>query len=125
MKKFALFLVTAAYSLPLFAENGAEEPPAPPSDTNFWQPIVMVAIGALFFYFILMRPEQRRRKEAEAKRSTLQKGDKVTAMGILGTVARVDEATVVIQLYDGAKMEVLKGAITDVVSGGAAPAEKK
>ncbi len=117
MKKFLLFFSF----LPsiVLAQNGAgEAPPAPPSDHSIWQTVVMFAIAIVFFYFILWRPEQKRRKVMETQRSSLKEGDRVTAMGIIGTVVKVEEATVILRLYDGAKMEVLKGAINDVVSGG-------
>ena len=70
-----------------------------------------------FFYFILWRPEQKRRKASEQMRSSLKKGDRVTAMGIIGKVDRIQEQTVVLRMIDGAKIEVLKAAITDVQPG--------
>jgi preprotein translocase subunit YajC len=79
--------------------------------------IVMLAIAMLFFYFILWRPEQKRRKVAEQMRAALKKGDRVTAMGILGIVSKIQEHTVILKMVDGAKIEVLKAAITDVQPG--------
>ena len=52
----------------------------------------------------------------EAQRNSLKPGDKVTAMGIIGTLAKVQENTVILKMVDGAKIEVLKAAITDVQS---------
>lgn len=89
----------------------------PPRDQGMWQTLVMVAVAMSFFYFILWRPEQKRRKAAEEQRSALKKGDRVTAMGIIGTVLRVQENTVILKMYDGAKIEVLKMAISDVIPG--------
>ena len=94
----------------------AEEAPMPPRDQGLSQTLMMVAIALLFFYFILWRPEKKRRKEAEEKRDSLKKGDKVTAMGIVGTVYKVQDQTVILTMVDGAKVEFLKGAITDVMS---------
>lgn len=98
-------------SAPLLAQDGT-----PPRDPGMWQPIVMIAIAMLFFYFIMWRPEQKRRKALEDQRSSLKQGDQVVAMGIIGTVLRVQEQTVILKMYDGAKIEVLKGAITDVTA---------
>lgn len=78
------------------------------------QTFIMIAIALVFFYFILWRPEQKRRKAAEQMRSTLKKGDRVTAMGIVGTVDRIQDTTIVLKMIDGAKIEVLKAAITEV-----------
>jgi len=95
----------------------AQDEGSPLADQGIWQTLVMIGIAILFFYFILWRPEQKRRKALEEQRESLQKGDKVTAMGIIGTVLRVQERTVILKLYDGAKIEVLKGAITEVAPG--------
>lgn len=95
----------------------AQEGEMPPPEQSMWQPIIMIGIALMFFYFILWRPEQKRRKALEDQRSGLQKGDRVTAMGILGTVLRVQDQTVILKMYDGAKIEVLKGAITDILQG--------
>lgn len=96
----------------------ADEPDTMPMrDQGLWQTVVMISIALLFFYFILWRPEQKRRKTMEVQRNALTKGDKVTAMGIIGTVLRIQEQTVILKMYDGSKIEVLKGAITDVIPG--------
>lgn len=56
---------------------------------------LMIAIVVIFFYLIMWRPEQKRRKSLEARRSAMKKGDKVTAMGIIGTISKVEENTVI------------------------------
>lgn len=76
------------------------------------QPIVMIGIALVFFYFILWRPEKKRRQALEAKRNSIAKGDKVTAMGIVGTVDEIRETTVVLIVESG-KIEILKAAVTD------------
>ena len=50
----------------------------------------------------------------EAIAKTLKKGDKVVAMGVLGTVVKVQDQTVILRMFDGSKIEFLKQAITDV-----------
>jgi preprotein translocase subunit YajC len=95
----------------------AEDIPQPPRDQGFTQTLIMAGIALLFFYFILWRPEKKRKQEAEEKRNSLKKGDKVTAMGIIGTVYKVQDQTVILRMVDGSKVEFLKGAITDVVPG--------
>jgi len=114
--KYYLFLTTLSLFLSgrLFAE-GEEEVLLPPSDQSFWQTLVMIGIAFLFFYVILWRPEQKRRKALEEQRGALKKGDRVAAMGILGSVIRVGEQTVILKMYDGTKLEFYKAAITDVL----------
>lgn len=108
--------------LPLLAQD--DEPP-PARDGGMWQTATMIGIFLIFFYFMLFRPEQKRRQEAEAKRQLIKKGDRVTAMGIIGTVVRVQDDTFILKMYDGSKIEVLKGAVTDVMGEGSEEDIKK
>lgn len=96
-------------SYPLLAEEEAAR-----SQSSFWQTLIMIAIAIVFFYFILWRPEQRRRKEMEKKRGAMKKGDKVTAMGIVGTIDKIKDQTVIVKMVDGSRIEFVKGAITEV-----------
>ena len=93
----------------------AQDAPANPSG-GISQTLIMIAMAMIFFYFILWRPEQKRRKQADAMRHSMKHGDKVTAMGIIGRVDRINEHTVILKMVDGAKIEVLKAAITEVES---------
>lgn len=95
----------------LFAQDAASTPGG-----GITQTLIMIGIALVFFYFILWRPEQKRRKVAEQMRSSLKKGDRVTAMGIIGRVEKIQEQTVILKMVDGAKIEFLKAAITDVQS---------
>lgn len=110
MKKFILALL-AVSTQSLYAQQ-ATSPTGGLSQT-----FVMIGIALLFFYFILWRPEQKRRKALQKQRESMKKGDRVTAMGIVGTLLRVQETTVILKMYDGAKIEMLKAAITDVQPG--------
>ena len=87
------------------------------------QTLIMIGIALVFFYFILWRPEQKRRKASEQMRNAIKKGDRVTAMGIIGRVDKIQEHTVILKMVDGAKIEVLKAAITDVQSGSEADSQ--
>ncbi|MBA2369070.1 MAG: preprotein translocase subunit YajC [Candidatus Protochlamydia sp.] len=114
--KMKLFVLLSMLSLlgngKVFAD---EEEAMPPPDQTFWQTLVMIGIAFLFFYVILWRPEQKKRKELENQRTALKKGDRVVAMGTIGTVLRVGENTVIVKMYDGAKLEFYKAAITDIL----------
>jgi preprotein translocase subunit YajC len=107
----------------LFAQEGTDDLP-PMRDQGIAQTLIMMAIALLFFYFILWRPEQKRRKEMDQQRSQIKQGDRVTAMGIVGTVVRVQDHTVILKMYDGSKIEVVKGAITDINPTGLDDAKK-
>lgn len=99
-----------------FAEGVSDSAPsAMPSDQGLWQTMIMIVIALAFFYLILWRPEQKRRKEAEKQRNSIKKGDKVTAMGILGTVVKVQDQTLILRMVDGSKIEMLKAAVNEVI----------
>ena len=113
MKNKLFFFITAKALMinSLFAQEGGE---MPPRDSGIWQTVMMIGIAMLFFYFILWRPEQKRRKALDDQRNSMKKGDRVVAMGIIGTIIRVDDRTAVLKMVDGGKIEVLKGMITEV-----------
>lgn len=117
MKKWTAGFLAASHLLFINILNAQENEAPSRSDQGMWQTLIMIGIAMVFFYFILWRPEQKRRKALEEQRNKMQKGDKVTAMGIIGTVSRVQEHTVILKMFDGSKIEVLKGAITDVSHG--------
>lgn len=97
--------------IPLFFADAA---PAA-VEQGFQQTLVMVAVAVIFFYFILWRPEQKRRKAMDEKRKGMKKGDRVVvAGGIVGEIFKVQEESIIVKLSEGAKMEVLKGAIQDL-----------
>jgi preprotein translocase subunit YajC len=86
------------------AEDGGGASPLP-----FWVPLVaMLAI----FYFLLIRPQSKERRQQEAMRTALKKGDQVlTQAGILATIHQVKEKEIVLELEGGAKMRVVRDAI--------------
>lgn len=109
-----LTISTTLFMLIATQAFAADAPPAPPADEGFTQMLIMLSIALAFFYLILWRPEQKRRKQLEEQRDSLKKGDKVTAMGILGTVHKVSEGTVILKMVDGNKIEFLRGAISEI-----------
>ena len=78
MKKLTTLFCTFAATPALFAQEEA-----PGKSGGYSQMLIMLAIAVVFFYFILLRPEKKRRKAAAEQRSSIQKGDKITAMGII------------------------------------------
>ena len=89
--------------------------------------IMLVAMFAIF-YFMLIRPENKRKKEAEQMRSSVRTGDKiVTIGGIVGTVVNVKESRIVIETgADQVRIELEKWAISsNETAAEAAKAEAK
>ena len=76
--------------------------------------IVMMVAMLGIFYFMLIRPENKRKKEAEQMRSSVRKGDKITTIGgIVGTVVDVKENNIVIETSaDQVRIELAKWALS-------------
>lgn len=76
--------------------------------------IIMLVVMIAIFYFMLIRPENKRKKEAEQMRSSLQVGDVITSIGgIVGTVCAVKENTIVIETgADRVRIEFTKWAVS-------------
>ena len=78
-------------------------------------PLIMMGLMVVMFYFLLIRPQQRQRKEQAARIAALQTGDKVvTSAGIHGIVHNVREHTVVVKVAEGTMIEFDKLAISVV-----------
>ncbi len=103
-------LISSLFSSSFLANAAA----AGPEGNNMMRTLMFFGIVLVFFYLILWRPEQKRRKKMNAERDSLKTGDRVTAMGILGDVVEITDATVILKMYDGAMIEVLKQAISQV-----------
>ena len=79
----------------------------------------LIMFGAIFliFYFMIIRPQQKRAKEREKMLSNMQKGDKiVTSGGMHGTIVGLDEKTVLLQVGDNIKMKFEKSAIASILT---------
>lgn len=84
-------------------------PQAQGSSLSMW---IMLALIFLVMWFFMIRPQRKQQKELEAMRNSLKKGDKViTAGGIYGIVAEVDERTVLMKVDDSVKIRVDKTSI--------------
>ena len=68
------------------------------------------------FYFLIIRPQSKKKKETQNMLSSLAKNDKiVTIGGIRGTVQAVKDDAVVVKVDDNTKMEFSKSAIANVL----------
>ncbi len=78
----------------------------------------MLVIGVLF-WFLLIRPQQKRAKEHAALLSALTKGDEVvTTSGILGRVVKVDETYFVLEIAEGVEVVVQRAAVAGKLENG-------
>ena len=88
---------------------------------NFYYIGMMVLMMAIF-YMILIRPQRRREQERQNLIANIKSGDRVVfSGGILGTVANVKEKTFVVKIADKVKIEISRGAVSNVLAKGEAP----
>src|SRR5215472_12638286 len=79
-----------------------------------WTSLVPLILLFVIFYFILIRPQQKKAKEQAQMLKTVKSGDKVvTSSGIIATIITVKEDSVTIRSAD-AKFEITKGAIAEI-----------
>ena len=78
-------------------------------------PLVLIFV---VFYFLLIRPQQKKMKAHKAMVGSLKRGDKVvTQGGIYGTVTKVvSDAELQVEIADGVRIRVVKGTISEVLS---------
>jgi preprotein translocase subunit YajC len=97
-----------AIIFPILAQG--EAAPSP-----FGNSFIMMGLLLVMFYFLLIRPQQRQRKELAARIASLQSGDRVvTTAGIHGIVHNVKEHTVMVKVAEGTMLEFDKPAIATV-----------
>src|SRR3974390_407093 len=78
-------------------------------------PLILIFV---VFYFLLIRPQQRKAKDHKTMLDALRRGDRiVTGGGIIGTVARVDSPEeITVDIADGVRVRVLRSTITSVLA---------
>jgi preprotein translocase subunit YajC len=95
----------------------AMSPPTQPGQqaTPFWTSLVPLALLIIVFYFVLIRPQQKKAKDQAQLLKSVRPGDKIVAAGgILGVVISVKEKSVSIRSADS-KMEIAKSSISEIL----------
>jgi len=102
----------------LFIGNAYAEGAAAPQGGGFMEFLPLIALLAVF-YFLILRPQQKRAKEHKAMMEALQKGDEVVTIGgILGKVNKVGEDNVDVEIAANVVVQVQKAAIQNVLPKG-------
>lgn len=75
-------------------------------------PLVLIFV---IFYFLIIRPQNKRMKQHKAMVGAVKRGDSVvTAGGILGKVTRVQDDEVQVEIADGVRVKLVKSTLSDV-----------
>jgi preprotein translocase subunit YajC len=78
-------------------------------------PLVLLFV---VFYFLLIRPQQKRAKQQKAFLANLKKGDRVvTSGGLYGTITGITDDAVTLEIAEKIRVKVTKGAVADVAKG--------
>lgn len=102
------FLISDAYAQ---AAGGAATDPV-----MQFLPLIVIMVA---FYFILLRPQQKRQKEHKAMVEALKKGDEiVTGSGLLGRIVEIGENFVAVEVADNVQVKVQKAAIGSLMPKG-------
>ncbi|MFF2094007.1 preprotein translocase subunit YajC [Paenibacillus sp. NPDC058174] len=84
---------------------------------NIWGMILPFVLMFAVFYFLLIRPQQKKQKQRSSLLSQLKKGDKISTIGGLhGTIVELTDDTVVLRVNDTTKMTFERSAINTVIT---------
>ncbi len=84
---------------------------------NMLSTILPFAAIILIFYFMMIRPQQKRQKEMKAMLESMKRGDKViTSSGIHGTITDIEDNVITVQIAENTKVRFEKVAVTTVVN---------
>ncbi len=80
-----------------------------------YEGLIMLVLMFAIFYFLLIRPQQKRAKQHRELVSALKPGDQiVTAGGLYGKVAAIEETTVTVEVATGVKIKMNRSSVTEV-----------
>jgi preprotein translocase subunit YajC len=100
-------------SLLMGTPAGGEAPTGAAAIVNFLPLVAIIAI----FYFLIIRPQNKKQKETQKMLSAIKKGDKVVTIGgVHGTIQNVKESSVIVRVDENVKLEFSRSAISSVES---------
>lgn len=110
-------LAGMAYAAEAFAQEGTGA--AVPSMLSLGNPIFLMIAMLAIFYFLLIRPQQKKQKEHRMMLANLQKGDTVyTAGGIQGKITGISETTVTLEVAERVRIKVNRSAVGGLLAKG-------
>jgi len=108
-------------ALPLTIAEAAPAAGSTGSPLQF--PIMMVILFGIM-YFMMIRPQKRREKERKEMIASVKTGTRVLlTSGIIGEIINVKESTLIVKIADNTKVEVVRGAISQVLESGETPTD--
>ena len=100
------------FATPAFAQTAAPAGASPLMSLGGLLPLVAIFI---LFYFMIIRPQQKRAKQHQAMVMAVKRGDTVVlSNGMIGKVVRVEDVNVGVEIAPGVTTQVIKSMISDV-----------
>ncbi len=88
---------------------------APSAGSSFFIQTIPLVLVFIIFWFLMIRPQQRRMKAHQAQIAAVKKGDRVvTGGGLIGKVIKVGETEVEVELGQGVRVTAVKSTLTQV-----------
>ena len=89
---------------------------AAPSGASFFIQTIPLVLVFVIFWFLLIRPQQKRMKEHQAQIAAVKKGDRVvTGGGVIGKVTKVGDTEVEVEIAPNVRVQAVKSTLTQVV----------
>ena len=105
------------FSTPAYAQAAGAAPVGGPQDMLL-QFLPLIGLVVLF-YFLMIRPQQRRAKQHQEMLAAIKRGDSVVlSSGVIGKVVRVEDKEVGVEIATGVTVKVRKGMISEVSARG-------
>ena len=84
-----------------------------PSMLASFIPLILIF---LIFYFLLIRPQQKKQKEHKVLLDSIQRGDEILSSGgILGKVIKVDNNKLTVEISKGVNVTIIRSTVADVI----------
>jgi preprotein translocase subunit YajC len=92
------------------------------SGSNLFVTLAPFVLMFAIFYFLLIRPQQKKSRQRNSMLTALKKGDKVTTIGGMhGTIEQISDDTIVLRVDDVTKLTFDRSAINNVTARSAEP----
>jgi preprotein translocase subunit YajC len=115
-----------AYAAEAFAQDAAGGAGGLAGLLNPGNPMFLMVAMLAIFYFLLIRPQQKRQKETKQMLANLQKGDTIfTAGGLRGKITGLDENVLTVEIADRVRVKINRSAVGGLISKGEAAHEKE
>ena len=119
-----MYITFAQIETPATADASTDNTAPTPNPFGGFMPMMLIFVA--LFYFMMIRPQQRKDKERRKQLENLRAGVKVSfGGGIIGVIDEVKDATFRVKIAENTVIEIARGAVAAILSDPNTPAENK